>query len=141
MVLTLPRLTALMSRILKIQIASFIALAFVLRIVSVNVLLYASLDKSKSSRVTTAALSSVLKKRRNLDDAGLRIDKFSNVEVCEETNDNEEETGSVHFPVLFSLFAAFLIGDHAGQDVTQYADQAPPSIQAKRYLALSILRI
>ena len=126
----------------KINTAIIIFMAFIFRLVFVNVSMITPIN-SKTSKLAVSHFSSKIKKRRkNTEvDAKSSIEKYSATEVCEENLDGEESLIKADLPVLFSfLYSLFnRVTDPIKSNIS--FDSIKCTLYPKKYLALSTLRI
>jgi len=124
---------------LKINTALFISLAFVFRLLFVNVALFFA-SQSQASHVAAAHFSDNLKRRKNFDQAGKSdVIKFSAVEICEENPDNVENHVKGNIPVLLSFLS--LVKSILLPVPGNIFNSIKCSLFPRTHLALSILRI
>jgi hypothetical protein len=124
----------------KINTAIIVFLAFIFRLLFVNVGWLSSNNSSqnqplaKSSIVTHKDQSSELKSHSYSRDYML-------IELCEEDSDNEEDVVKTHPPVVL-FFLQSLFGKIEGSEGSDNPfDSIKCNLFPKRYLSLSILRI
>jgi hypothetical protein len=127
----------------KINTAFFICLAFVFRLLFVNINLLSSFQTSPTAKLSAKHSSTIKKRRRPVEVAaqsGFNKD-YAVVEVCEENADGEEDFSKANTPVilsvLFSYFKHLLFIPKSAQPF----DSIKCDLYPKKYLSLSILRI
>ncbi len=120
--------------------AFFICLAFVFRLLFVNVGLFA--NSSQTLSVISTHFSTVQKKRRQLQTVP-QYDAKQNAtaEIFEEDSDIEEDLLKSNYPtVLFTISSFFKKISHTLNPNTLF-DRIKCELYPKQYLRLSILRI
>ena len=122
--------------------AIIIFLAFIFRILFVNIYPLTSLQTSQSSH-RAFHLSTSFKRRRNADDVVKPgFEKYDVVDVCcEENSDNEEDIVKANTPAVLSIFYAFFNQIAFIHKSNHPFDVIKCDLYPKKYLALSILRI
>jgi hypothetical protein len=132
-----------MLKSLKIKTALLICLAFVLRLLFVNIGAFVSLD-SFTGKHFSANHSTVLKKRRKDLDASVKSPYASEQvvqELTEENQETEEDSGQFKkVTFLFALFS-FLRGALDAPKLLVPFDRIKSQLQPKKFLALSVIRI
>ncbi len=128
----------LMFKHLKIKIALFICLAFVLRIALTNFNFISDLSLSKD----LSSKSIFSKKTKHTEvDATPNANKYTLVDVFEEDSDNEEDETKVKSPILLFIVHSFIQHTFFSPSSNSSFAQIKCELFSKRYLSLSILRI
>jgi hypothetical protein len=128
-----------MFRYLKINTALIICLAFIVRLLFLNIGIFSSALSSDHSR---AKHSFTLKKRKTSAEINTVSDSrdYSCVEFCEEDSDNEDDQ-KINTPVILSVLYSFLHKlSFIPKPIFSFG-QIKADLFPKRYLSLSILRI
>lgn len=128
----------LMFKHLKIKIALFICLAFVLRIALINFNFIS--DLSLSQDLSSKHIFSEKTKHTEVD-ATASANKYTLVDVFEEDSDNEEDETKVKSPILLFIVHSFLKHINFSPASNSSFAQIKCELFSKRYLSLSILRI
>jgi hypothetical protein len=132
-----------MHKILKIKIVLLICLAFIFKLLFVNIGAFASLEPSSDKQVS-AHHSFIFKKRIMYDtDAHVKPVYASEQLVQELTEENQESEDSGQFKkatFLFVLFS-FLKGASVAPKLLVPFDRIKCQLQPKKFLALSVIRI
>lgn len=126
---------------LKIHVALVISLAFVIRLLFVNISLVSWLGASHSA-ATFKTMSAVKKRDHHVEVVPMSdVRDYNIVEVCEEGSDKEEDLVKVSFPFTLcffnSLFKNLSYSTASNQEFAYTRCELCP----KKYLALSVLRI
>lgn len=128
---------------LKTYIAIFISLAFVFRLLFVNIGLMASASAPQSKSLAMACLAQLNKKRKRdmgeVDNSSLKT--YSPMDVCEEDTDNEEDLVKASLPPIASDISTSLRPLAFDPKPKHAFDLIKCDLYPKKYLALSILRI
>lgn len=92
---------------IKINTALIICLAFVFRLLFVNIGLISSFNTNQNKSTIKRHFSTVIKKRRKQFDPVTTCNSngYSSVEILEEGNDNEELFRLNAFPLLFLFYS------------------------------------
>jgi hypothetical protein len=127
----------------KINTAIFIFLAFIFRLLFVNIGLLSSLSSPQTNKLLSSHFAASQKRRRAPEVASQSSPKdYTIVEVCEEGSDNEEEDfAKVNLPVILSAFYAFLTNLIFIPKSNPPFESVSNNLYSKRYLSLSILKI
>ncbi len=130
-----------MLKVLKINTAVIICLAFIFRLYLINAGPISALNSiEKNDKLTsTAGLLSI---KKNTSFNGIDESKsFPAIEMCEESSDNEEDDSSKTsaFIILQVLYSSF-INDITLRSNTLF-DHINHKVPSKKYLAISVLRI
>jgi hypothetical protein len=129
------------SRVFKINTTFFIFVAFIFRLLFVNISL-ATPDTSYSHKLSAKQFSNLLKRRRSPDVGAQSSAKdFSVVEVCEEDLDSEDDLAKANSPAILSILFSFLNYIPFIPKPGVSFDSIKCNLFPKRYLALSILRV
>lgn len=123
---------------LKIKIALFICLAFVLRIALTNFNFLSDLSLSKD--LSSKSIFSEKTKHTEVE-AAPNANKYTLVDVFEEDSDNEEDETKVKSPILLFIVHSFLQHINFSPASNSSFAQIKCELFSKRYLSLSILRI
>jgi hypothetical protein len=128
-----------MLRYIKINTALVICLAFVVRLLFLNLGVFSSTFNADQLR---AKHSYTLKKRKiNTEFKDIATtNAYSPMEFCEEAN-NEDDDQKINSPVLLSVLCAFLYKLSFIPKPNLSFDRLKSELFPKRYLSLSILRI
>lgn len=128
---------------LKTHIAIFISLAFVFRLLFVNMGLLVSSNTPQSKHLATTCFEHLNKKRKRdmgeVDNSNLKT--YSPMDVCEEDTDNEEDLVKASLPPMPSDISTSLKPFAFDPKSTLPFDMIKCELYPKKYLALSILRI
>lgn len=127
---------------IKINTAILICLAFVLRLLFVNIGLISSLDTKHNNSIIKTHFSSTIKKRRHIQSSNNLVNAgYSAVEICEEDSDEVSQQKSNPFLLLQFLFSFFSskIYDQV-ERVTQFYNYLSYK-SSHRYLAFQVFRI
>lgn len=128
---------------LKTYIAIFISLAFVFRLLFVNMGLLASSATPQSKHLAGTNFAQLNKKRKRdmgeVDNSNLKT--YSPMDVCEEDTDNEEDLVKASLPPTPSDISTSLKPLAFDPKSTLPFDLIKCELYPKKYLALSILRI
>lgn len=131
----------LMLKVLKINTAVIICLAFILRLYLINAGPISSLNSpEKNDKLISKA--GVLSIQKNTSFNGTDESKsFPAIEICEENSDSEEDDSSKTsaFIILQVLYSSF-INDIYLRSNTLF-DHINHKVASKKYLAISVLRI
>jgi hypothetical protein len=120
-----------------------ICLAFIFRLLFVNISLFSSVNGSQAGKFDKSHFSNSFKKRRRNPDqvVGSGLTFYSTVEVCDEDSDNEEDLARANTPAVLSLFYSFFNPLTSILKSGSSFDLIKCNLYPKKYLALSILRI
>lgn len=120
-----------------------ICLAFIFRLVFVNANLLASVDNEQTGRFFSRDFAHSPKKvTRDLTEvSGSIINIYSDIVVCEEDTDSEEDLAKANSPAILSIFYCFFNPLIPSSKSTTSFDLIKCGLQPKKYLALSVLRI
>lgn len=128
----------LMLKHLKIKIALFICLAFVLRIALTNFNFIS--DFSLSRGLSAKHIFSEKTKHTEVE-AAPNANKYTLIDVFEEDSDNEEDETKVKSSILLFIVHSFLQHINLSPVSNSSFAQIKCELFSKRYLSLSILRI
>lgn len=127
----------------KIHTVVLISLAFIFRLLLVNFCLVTSLKTPQNNKYNASHLSALLKKRMpdTAEVASLNLETHTDVEVCEENPDNEEDFVKAGSPVILSILFSFLKYITFIPKSNASFDLIKCNLYPKKYLALSVLRV
>ena len=128
---------------IKIHTALIIAVAFIFRLLFVNISSITSIGNANTKQLISTHFSSKLKKRKRSNEVIVSTiaEKASVVEVFEEDRDQEELESKINHPVLFSFLFSWFKQITITSDLKQVFDRYSSQIHSKYFLSLSILRI
>lgn len=128
---------------LKTYIAVFISLAFVFRLLMVNMSLLASPSIPQGKHLATTYFAQLNKKRKRdmgeVDNSNLKT--YSPMDVCEEDTDNEDDLVKASLPPMPSDISTSLKRLVFDPKPTLPFGLIKCELYPKKYLSLSILRI
>jgi uncharacterized protein YqkB len=127
---------------LKINTAIIICIAFIFRLLFVNIGLISSLETQQNNRIIKAHFSSTIKKRRHIQSSNNIVNSgYSTVEICEEDSDEVSQIKSNPFLLLQFLFSFFSskINDQV-EKINQFYNYLSYK-SSHRYLAFQVFRI
>lgn len=124
----------------KINTALIICLAFIFRLLFVNLPLLPNVNGASHKG---GKHSSVMKKRRRSPEIAVRSNTkdYAVIEVCEENQDNEENEIKTNTPVLLSFLYSLFSNFNLNPGSDNAFDSIKCHLYPKRYLAFSILRV
>lgn len=131
-----------MSTRIKLHTVLLISLAFVFRLLVVNISTFTFCKSSQNNKRTSLHASQVQKRKRNSETVvKTSFEIYSDVEVCEEDSDNEENPTKVHVPALLS-FHPFLFNNAVYVPGSEHSfGFISTHLYPKKCVAFSILRI
>ncbi len=126
----------------KINTAIIISLAFIFRLLFVNIGILPEFQTSQTNKLLNSHFSTVQKKRRQAQaSVQYNIKDYGSIEVCDEDLDGEEDLIKANLPVILSNFFSFFNPGSLIQKSIVSFDLIKCTLYPKKYLALSILRI
>ena len=126
----------------KLLTAIVISLAFIFRLLFVNIGLVTSLKASPSGKRLTSHVSKLIKRRRGAEAVVKpNAESYSAVEVCEEDSDTEEDLVKALTAVLLFFLCFFFKRNDSAYGPGHSPGSLPYNLYPKRYLALSTLRL
>jgi len=128
-----------MLKILKINIAAFICMAFIFRILFVNICMLPAFNTG--SKTLSEHLSSMQKRKRVPVASHANSKEYSITEFCEEDSDFEEDLSKANSPAILSIFHSFFQQTISNTRSTSPFGLIKYELQPKKYLALSVIRI
>jgi hypothetical protein len=125
---------------LKITTATFICLAFIFRLLFINVSLTNAVNSPQSGKLVNHFTS--LQKRKIVAETVQSHSKdFSIVELLEERTDTEEQQVRLSVVTIFSVLHSFISPVVSSLFSVAAFDNIKCNLFSKRYLSLSVIRI
>lgn len=122
--------------------AIFISMAFVFRVLFVNICFFSSLQPEQYKKLQEPLVSGHFKKQSDAEVAAKPgFEKYSAAEICEESPGNEEEVQKFYSPASFSVFFSFFKPLAFLPEPHHSFGSISCRLYPKRYLSLSILRV
>ena len=120
-----------------------ICLAFIFRLLFVNITSFSSIKNSQANLFFKSHSSTGYKKIEHSSDPVVNSNLYiySDVEVCDEDSDTEKDLAKANTPAVLSLFHSFFNFPASFLQSTSSFDLIKCSLYPKKYLALSTLRI
>ena len=128
---------------IKIQFATFVAFAFIFRLLFVNVGLTTYFTSTHNHKLVKSHFSSNIKKRRKQADTSVQEPsvKYSVVDVYEEEIDLEQEFEKANTPAVLAIFYSLFSDIVSSIKRVIPFDYIKCELHPKRYLSLSVLRL
>jgi len=131
-----------MFKSLKINTAILICIAFIFRLLFVNIGLISSLETQQSKSIIKTHFSSTIKKRRQIQSSNNLINSgYSAIEICEEDTDEASLLKSNPFLLVQILFSFFWNKINSQiKKITSFYNYLSYN-SSHRYLAFQVFRI
>jgi hypothetical protein len=123
----------------KINTALIVCLAFVFRLLVVNVPMVGSFEDFLFKGTNKSCLLKKGKSSETLVQSSTK--EYPAIEVCEENQDSEETESKFDTPVILSFLYSYFNRIHLSAGVNNAFDSIKCQLHPKKYLSLSILRI
>ena len=138
----MPRILSQMFTHLKINTAILVCLVFIFRLLFVNINMLSASNMPQTNKLLAKYFSTIQKRKRHVEaTVQSNVIDYTDVEVCEEGLDNEEDLIKVHSPVILSAFSSFLNCVTIPSKSNHPFGLIKCDLYPKKYLTLSALRI
>jgi hypothetical protein len=130
-----------MKKHLKINIAIFLSLAFLFRIVFINAGLLSETGTTPSKQFLARNFTSLKKRKREVTSMQMKDKNYTMVEIVEERSNDEEGQVRISSFNLFTIRHSFLSIPLSTIKSVSPFDAIKCNLYHKKYLSLSVLRI
>jgi hypothetical protein len=126
----------------KLNIVILFFLAFVFKVLAVNVSLFPSPNILHTNNSLAKYSSTIQKRKRNIETTvKANVIDFINEVVCEENLDDEEDLTKINSLAVTSLFNSYINRIHLASILNHKFDLRKCDLHEGKYFALSTLRI
>jgi hypothetical protein len=131
-----------MKRYFKINTAVLICMAFVFKLLFINISITTSLNSGSNKTAIKTHLSSLMKRRRASEITNnVLTGEYSSTEICEEAVEDENDISKVNsfafIQVLYSSLANKILSLRSAIPL----DHIYSKLSSRKYLSISVLRI
>lgn len=126
----------------KINTALVICLAFVFRLLFLNISVIPSLNTQRNSNFINEHFSTLMKRRKSVDIlSNSNTRENSAIEICEENSGGEDDLSKTNPFILARILYSFLADKAVSLRVGSLFNSVHCKLFSRKYLALSVLRI